>query len=99
MQLAEIRRNAPVETARRFREAYAEEVEALDSNLKRDEEVRLSRAKATELSFVEVDRLDEVRQNWQQSSEELLAFRSGLEHTIRNMDKAQKAVEYVAQNR
>ncbi|KAK1054016.1 hypothetical protein LTS16_001047 [Friedmanniomyces endolithicus] len=94
-QLANLRRTAPAETARRFKERFVRDVEEYDVRLRAMEEMEFEAARQTRIDLGHVERVNEMQQTWQQGSEELLALKSGLGGTVARLEKAQKAVEVV----
>ncbi|KAK0864245.1 hypothetical protein LTS02_006069 [Friedmanniomyces endolithicus] len=95
LQLANLRRTAPAETARRFKERYVRDAEEYDVRLRAIEEMELEAARQTRIDLGHVERVDEMQVTWQKGSEELLALKSGLGSTVARLEKAQKAVEVV----
>ncbi|KAK1811336.1 hypothetical protein LTR12_014278 [Friedmanniomyces endolithicus] len=95
LQLANLRRTAPAETARRFKERYVRDAEECDVRLRIVEEKEVEAARQTKIELGHVERVDEMQFTWQKGSEELLALKSGLGSTVARLEKAQKAVEVV----
>ncbi|TKA65073.1 hypothetical protein B0A55_09743 [Friedmanniomyces simplex] len=97
LQLANLRRTAPAETARRFRERYAKDTQEYDTRLREVEERELQAARETKVDPGHVERVDEMQSTWQRGSDELLALKSGLGSTVARLEKAQKAVDVVGE--
>ncbi|TKA30341.1 hypothetical protein B0A50_02568 [Salinomyces thailandicus] len=93
LDLANLRRNAPAETSRRFQEAFARQSEVYDARLRRDEEARLEAARGTKMDVGEIEGLEEMQSTWANASEQLQELKSGLGSTVARMEKAQKAVD------
>ncbi|KAK5137200.1 hypothetical protein LTR08_000705 [Meristemomyces frigidus] len=95
LDLANLRRNAPAETSRRYQEAFSKQSAEYDVRLKKDEEQRLQEARSTTIDIGEVERLDEMQVTWTKGSEQLLALKTGLGSTVARMEKAQQAADVV----
>lgn len=95
LQLANLRRNAPAATAKKYDEAFAKQSEEYNAKLKKQEENDIATARDTKLDVGEVERLEEVQGTWQKGTEELEDLKSRLGSTVAKMERAQKAVEYV----
>ena len=92
LDLANLRRNAPAETSRRYQQVFDEQTEKYDGRLERDREEGVEKARGTDIGIEEVERLDEMQISWARGSEQLLALKSGLGGTVARMEKAQRAV-------
>lgn len=95
LQLANLRRNAPAETAKKFQDSFAQQSEEFDARLKKQEEVDLAAARESKLDIGEIDRLDEVQGTWQKGTEELGELKARMGGTVAKMERAQKAVDFV----
>lgn len=95
LHLANLRRNAPAETARKYDEAFSKQSAEYEATLKKQEEDTLAAARASKLNISEAERMDEVQGTWQKGTEELGGLKTRLGSTIAKMERAQKAVEYV----
>ena len=95
MQLANLRRTAPEETARRFEERYRQDTEAYHARLRKDEEAKLEAARGTTVDVGDVQRLDEMQSTMQRGTDDLMALKYGMGGTVAKMEKAQKAVDVV----
>ena len=93
LQLANLRRTAPQNTAQRFEESYRKESERYDELLQKDEAAKLEQARSTTLDIGELERLDEIQSSWQSGTENLISLKSGLGGTVAKMERAQQAVE------
>ncbi|TKA73910.1 hypothetical protein B0A55_05044 [Friedmanniomyces simplex] len=97
LQLANLRRTAPAETARRFQERYAKDTQEYDTRMREVEERELQAARETKVDPGHIERADEMQSTWQRGSDELLALKSGLGSTVARLEKAQKAVDVVGE--
>lgn len=95
LQLANLRRTAPAETAQRFQDSFTQQSDQYDAQLRRDEEDRLRAAKDTDIDIGEVQRSDEIQSTWQHGAENLMALKSGLGGTVAKMERAQQAVNVI----
>lgn len=95
LQLANLRRTAPVETSQRFQESFTKASEQDDARLREVEDVMLGNAKQTKMEVEGFERLDEVQTTWQNGSETLASLKTGLGGTVAQMERAQHAVDYV----
>lgn len=95
LQLANLRRNAPAETAKRFQDSFAQQSEDFDARLKKHEEADMAAAKESKLDVGEIERLDEVQGTWQKGTEELDELKTRMGGTVAKMERAQKAVDFV----
>ena len=93
LDLANLRRNAPAETSRRYQNAFVEQSERYDARLKKDDERRLQDARSTKIDIGDVERVEEMQFTWTKGSEQLLALKTGLGSTVARMEKAQRAVD------
>ena len=96
LQLANLRRTAPAETAQRYRENYSQRTEAYDARLQKNQEQKLEDAKNTSMDVDEPERLDEIQQSWQAGSENLDALQPGYSSTVAKMERAKNANEAIA---
>ncbi|KAK4498429.1 hypothetical protein PRZ48_011087 [Zasmidium cellare] len=97
LQLANLRRKAPQETARTFIESFERQSEEYDARLKADREAKLEAAKATKMDVGEVERVDEMQGTWQRGAEDLARLKEGLGETVGRMEKARRAVDVVGE--
>jgi kinetochor protein Mis14/NSL1 len=95
LQLANLRRKAPQETAQKFTQSFEKQSEEYDARLKADEQAKLEAAKATSVDVGNFERVDEMQSTWQRGAEDLATLKSGLGGTVARMEKAQKAAEVV----
>ena len=95
LQLANLRRNAPADTARKFQELFAQQSEEFDAKLRKQEEAELMAAREARLDVGEVERLDEVQGTWIRGTEELVDLKARMGGTVAKMERARKAVEFV----
>lgn len=95
LQLANMRRTAPAETARRFEERFASETQSYDTRLQKHAQSTLESAKATTIDLGAIERIDETRDSWQQGTETLANLKTSLGGTVARMEKALKAVDAV----
>lgn len=95
MQVANLRRTAPIETSQRFQDSLTKQADAYDLRFQKAEEERLEAARQTKMDVGEVERLDEIQSTWQNGSENLVALRSGLGSTVAKMERAQSANEAI----
>ncbi|KAI7164769.1 hypothetical protein KC349_g415 [Hortaea werneckii] len=92
LDLANLRRNAPAETSKRFQDSFAKQTEDYDTQLQKDEQMKLDEARSTHMEIGEMDRLDEMQTAWTKGTEQLQELRTGLGSTVARMEKAEKAV-------
>lgn len=95
LQLANLRRKAPQETAQKFTQSFEKQADEYEAKLKADEEAKMEAAKATRVDVGSVDRVEEIQSSWQRGNESLAALKSGLGGTVARMEKAQQAAEVV----
>lgn len=95
LQLANLRRKAPQETAQKFTQSFEKQSEKYEMKLKADQQAKIEAAKATSVDVGNVERIDEMQSTWQKGNEDLAALKSGLGGTVARMEKAQKAAEFV----
>ncbi|GAB7360828.1 hypothetical protein MBLNU230_g0814t1 [Neophaeotheca triangularis] len=99
LQLANLRRTAPAETAGKFETAVRGR-EAEDERVLRErEELGLEEAGAVEVDVGRVERLDEVRASYEGGAKRLRELEEGGEGTVRKMRRARKAVEFVEEGK
>ncbi|RMY50866.1 hypothetical protein D0865_06658 [Hortaea werneckii] len=92
LDLANLRRNAPAETSKRFQDSFAKQTEDYDTRLQKDEQLKLDEARNTHMEIEEMERLDEMQNAWTKGTEQLQELRTGLGSTVARMEKAEKAV-------
>ncbi|KAI6883028.1 hypothetical protein KC363_g4964 [Hortaea werneckii] len=92
LDLANLRRNAPGETSKRFQDSFAKQTEDYDTRLQKDEQMKLDEARNTHMEIEELERLDEMQNAWTKGTEQLQELRTGLGSTVARMEKAEKAV-------
>ncbi|KAI6807490.1 hypothetical protein KC332_g11936 [Hortaea werneckii] len=92
LDLANLRRNAPAETSKRFQDSFAKQTEDYDTRLQKDEQMKLDEARSTHMEIGGVERLDEMQSAWSKGTEQLQELRTGLGSTVARMEKAEKAV-------
>ncbi|GAB1740273.1 hypothetical protein NU219Hw_g5388t2 [Hortaea werneckii] len=92
LDLANLRRNAPAETSKRFQDSFAKQTEDYDTRLQKDEQMKLDEARETHMEIEEMERLDEMQSAWTKGTEQLQELRTGLGSTVARMEKAEKAV-------
>lgn len=96
LQLANLRRKAPQETAVKFTESFEKQTGQFEKLLKADEAVRMEAARGVNVDVVgRGERVEEMQSTWQMGNERLAALKSGLGGTVARMEKAKKAVEVV----
>ncbi|EMC95965.1 hypothetical protein BAUCODRAFT_109720 [Baudoinia panamericana UAMH 10762] len=95
LQLANLRRTVPAETARRYQNGFESQRQAYDQRFQNDHEAKLKAARMTTVDAGQVERLDEVQNAWTRGSRDLLALKSGLGGTVARMEKAQQAASVV----
>lgn len=95
LQLANLRRNAPAETARKFQDSFTQQSDEFDARLRKQEEAELEAARRAKLEVGEMERLDEVRGTWEKGAEELGELKARMGGTMAKMERAQRAVEFV----
>jgi len=95
LQLANLRRNAPAESARKFQESFTQQLEDFDARLKKQAEADLATAKESKLDVGDIERLDEVQETWQKGMEELGELKARMGGTVAKMERAQRAVDFV----
>jgi len=92
LDLANLRRNAPGETSKRFQHSFAKQTEDNDTRLQKDEQTKLDEARNTHMEIEDMERLDEMQNAWTKGTEQLQELRTGLGSTVARMQKAEKAV-------
>ncbi|KAI7170894.1 hypothetical protein D0869_10205 [Hortaea werneckii] len=92
LDLANLRRNAPAETSKRFQDSFAKQTEDYNTRLQKDEQLKLDEARNTHMEIEEMERLDEMQNAWTKGTEQLQELRTGLGSTVARMEKAEKAV-------
>ncbi|GAB1725721.1 hypothetical protein NU195Hw_g4878t1 [Hortaea werneckii] len=92
LDLANLRRNAPAETSKRFQDSFAKQTEDYNTRLQKDEQMKLDEARNTRMEIGEMERLDEMQSAWSKGTEQLQELRTGLGSTVARMEKAEKAV-------
>ncbi|KAI6874083.1 hypothetical protein KC338_g1318 [Hortaea werneckii] len=92
LDLANLRRNAPAETSKRFQDSFAKQTEDYDTRLQKDEQMKLDEARNIHMEIGEMERLDEMQNAWTKGTEQLQELRTGLGSTVARMEKAEKAV-------
>ncbi|EME80868.1 uncharacterized protein MYCFIDRAFT_46462 [Pseudocercospora fijiensis CIRAD86] len=95
LQLANLRRKAPQETARKFLQAFERQGEESEKMLEVERERSLKVATETSVDVGEVKRVEEVQASWVRGKEELEVVKSGIKGTVQKMEKAKRAVEVV----
>lgn len=96
LQLANLRRKAPGETARKFEEAFVKQSEDYEARIGQARERRMKEAGETKVGpDGELQRTDEMQASWMRGREELEQVKSGIGGTIEKMEKAKRAVEVV----
>lgn len=93
LQLANLRRTAPVETSQRFQDSFTRQAEDYDARLQKEQEEKLNEAKNTNLDIGDMQRLDEIQSTWQNGSDNLMSLKSGLGGTVAKMERAQQAAD------
>lgn len=96
LQLAELRRDAPATTAARYQTALQTENENYQSRLQGISASRLAQASEAKLRIDDIARLDEIKQTWQDSNEQLASLKTGIDQTIKRAEQAERARGYVA---
>lgn len=59
-------------------------------------EKRVSDAQQTKLDIADVDRIDDLRRDWQRSNVQLNTLTTGLTSTVEKMDRAKQSVAHVS---
>ncbi|KAK5168778.1 uncharacterized protein LTR77_006087 [Saxophila tyrrhenica] len=95
LQLANLRRTAPKETAEKFEESFKKASERDDERLVKGSEALVDEAKQAKVDVGEVERLEEIQATWQNGTESLTALKSGLGGTVAKMERAQQAVDFL----
>ncbi|KAK5714533.1 hypothetical protein LTR15_010715 [Elasticomyces elasticus] len=99
LQLANMRRTRPAETAQHFQKKLAESIEKDNIKLSEAEKEKIESAKGTSIDPGHIERVDEMQSTWQNGSEELVALKSGLGGTVARLEKAQVAVDVVQEKK
>ncbi|KAF2206376.1 hypothetical protein CERZMDRAFT_115745 [Cercospora zeae-maydis SCOH1-5] len=95
LQLANLRRKAPKETAEQFKVAFERQTEEYEKKLEKERAARLKAAQETDVSVGEVKRVEEIQGTWQRGNEDLAKLKESMEGTVGRLEKAQKAVGVV----
>nr|POE93661.1 kinetochore protein mis14 [Quercus suber] len=95
LELANLRRTAPAETARKFNEEFEKQGARQDELARAEEEARMQEARDTTIDVGEVPRVDEVRRTWEQGTADLAALKAGLGSTVARMEKAQETAKVI----
>ncbi|PPJ53868.1 hypothetical protein CBER1_03259 [Cercospora berteroae] len=97
LQLANLRRKAPKETAEHFQVAFERQTEEYEKKLEVDRVAKLKAAQETDVSVGEVKRVEDISGTWQRGNEDLAKLKEGLDGTVGRLEKAQKAMEVVGE--
>lgn len=97
LQLANLRRKAPQETAQAFIRSFEKQGEEYELKLKEDREKRMEAARAVDVSgsVGEVERVEEMEATLERGRGELEALKRDVGPTVERMERARKAVEVV----
>lgn len=99
LQLANLRRTAPAETAEKFEKALRERVGEDEDRLKEREAAGLKEAEGVDVEFGGVERLEDIGTSYEIGTKRLRELDEGVEGTVNKMRRARKAVEYVEEGR
>lgn len=95
LQLANLRRKAPQETAQAFIKSFEKQSEEYEERLKLDREARMEAAKGVSVDVGEVERVEEMEATLERGRSDLEALKASVGPTVERMEKARKAVEVV----
>ncbi|KAK6439966.1 hypothetical protein LTR95_003811 [Oleoguttula sp. CCFEE 5521] len=95
LALANLRRNAPGETAERYRVSFEKAREEDEKRVAELSAKALKDARERKLEVGEVERLEEVKGTWERGTEELGELRGRLGGTVEKMERAREVGEYV----
>ena len=93
LHLANLRRNAPVSTARKYEENFTREWEEFEAKAEKDKRVKMEAAGAADVSVSGVERREDTERTWTQGVESLQELKTGMGGTVARMEKATQAVE------
>jgi len=94
-RVADLRRTAPQQSARNWRERYLAEQEQLDREMRDAEELAVETARGAQLEIGELPRWDEVKGTWERSTEGLVELTSGLTESVARGERAGRVVVYL----
>ncbi|USW56141.1 hypothetical protein Slin15195_G094600 [Septoria linicola] len=95
LQLANLRRKAPRDTAEQFKAAFERQGIEYEKRLEAERAARMKAAAETNVSVGEVKRADEIQSQWERGNEELEKLKSGLGGTKTRLERAKRAVDVV----
>lgn len=95
LELANLRRSAPKEAARRFQSGFEDEGRVWDEKLRDAEEKRLAEVKKVELDVVGLEREEETRKAWERGMSTLVGVKDGIGGTVARLERAQGVIGYL----
>ncbi|KAK4556192.1 hypothetical protein LTR86_006889 [Recurvomyces mirabilis] len=93
LQLANLRRTAPGETARKWEEGFVESGKSWEERFAGEERERMEEARGVDVSASQVERQGEVERGWRDGEERLGVLKTGMGSTVARLEKAKMAVE------
>ncbi|KAF2772573.1 hypothetical protein EJ03DRAFT_368005 [Teratosphaeria nubilosa] len=97
LQLANLRKNAPADTARKYQREVEKAEIARDAEMARIGEEKVARAKETEVRGAEVQRLEEMEGVWRRGVDGVDGLKGELGGTVGRVERAKRAVEVLGE--
>lgn len=97
LQLANLRRKAPRDTAEQFKTAFERQAVEYEKRLENERLARMKAAQEMNVGVGEVKRVEEMQGTWQRGNEDLKRLNEGMSGTVGKLEKAQRAVEVVGE--
>ncbi|KAK5108516.1 hypothetical protein LTR62_008256 [Meristemomyces frigidus] len=95
LALANLRRTAPDETARKWEDGFGKQGQELEEKMKAEEARRMEEAVNVDVSVVQGDRADEIERSLRLGQEGLGVLKQGMGGTVARLEKARMVVEVV----
>ncbi|KAK5158553.1 hypothetical protein LTS14_003573 [Recurvomyces mirabilis] len=93
LQLANLRRTAPGETARKWEEGFVGRGREWEERFAVEGRGRMELARGVDVGVSEVKRQEEVERSWRDGEERLGVLKTGMGSTVARLEKAKMAVE------
>ncbi|KAF2718498.1 hypothetical protein K431DRAFT_230703 [Polychaeton citri CBS 116435] len=97
LQLANLRRTAPAETAHKFQLSFEKQSHEYEIKIAQESERMIKEAAETSMEIENIERSGELQETWQKSTGNLNALKVGIAGTITEMERAQKAAVLVTE--
>lgn len=95
LTLANVRRTAPAEAARKYRSTTETQSAAWEKDLKAAEEVTMQEAREVELNVVGLDRAAEMEETWEKGLANLATVKAGIGATVGKLERAREVINYL----